>query len=277
MGIKSNKRAAVFLLVSAILFPVGAFADFFWVVPSGFNLKSPGGFFVGLGAGHDFPRSTEFRARPKNLPSNGGDFSRYVRVDPNGETRNLRLRKEMPVEYGNLVLGPVKLGAEGTILLAIDTKIRYSTRVLGKDWEDIPKDRVEKGKRILASFAFSSYGKTIVHRGSPGGNGFKTNIGQDLEIIPLKDPANVKVGEYFKLKILYKGKSVSKERVVYQIAKDKKRIVQGVTLTSSKGIARIKISSSGKYLIEIDHAEINPKWPDCNERRLHSSITFFIL
>jgi len=259
------------------MFCKGAFADYFWVVPSSFDMKASSGFFVGLGAGHDYPRSTEFRTEPAALPKGKEDFVRYVMVNPDGSQKKLLLRSKMPVEYGNLVLGRAKIGMEGTTVIAIDAKPHYLTRT-GKDWEKVPKSQTLKNgaDRILASISFSTYGKTIVHRGTPGGNGFKTVLGQGLEIIPLKDPALVKPGEHFKLKVLYNGKPLAKEKTVYQVAQGKKLKGQNVTITSNRGIARIKIISSGRYLVEIDHAETNPSWSDCNERRTHSSITFFI-
>jgi len=272
-----KKYTCAFALLFVLMLFGGASADYFWVVPSNFDVKTSGGFFVGLGAGHDYPRSTEFRTDPDALPKSKKDFIRYFMVKPDGSQKKLLLRSKMPVEYGNLVLGPVKLGMEGTVILAINAKTHYLTRT-GEDWEKISKSQaLEKGAdRILASISFTTYGKTIVHRGAPGGEGFKSVLGQGLEIIPLQDPALVKPGEHFKLKVLYNGKPLAKEKIVYQVAQGKKRKGQNVTLTSKRGIARIKIITSGKYLVEIDHAQTNPSWSDCNERRTHSSITFFI-
>ncbi len=272
----TSKKLGFFMMFAFVLsMSCQAFADYFWMVPSSYNMSSSGGFFMGLGAGHDFPRSTEFRTTPEALPKSRDDFGKYVLINPNGTHKKLLLRKKMPVEYGNLVLGPVKISQNGSSVLAVSTKIKYLTRD-ESDWKNISKKEAKASgsKMVLASIGTATFAKTLVHLGTPSGEGYKTVIGQGLEIVPQQNPGFAKAGEYLKLKVLYNGKALQKEKVVYQIAQGKKLKKSSVTLTSSRGIARIKLLYPGKYLVEIDHADSNTQWEDCNEKRFHSSITF---
>ena len=59
------------------------------------------------------------------------------------------------------------------------------------------------------------FGKSLVTVGDKADSTvFKEKLGQELEIVPLKNPAELKEGEVFPLQIFYKGKPLAGETVI---------------------------------------------------------------
>ena len=50
------------------------------------------------------------------------------------------------------------------------------------------------------------YAKAIFHAGTPGGDAYKTVLGQTIEMVPQTDPCLIKAGDYLPVKILFRDK-----------------------------------------------------------------------
>jgi uncharacterized GH25 family protein len=86
------------------------------------------------------------------------------------------------------------------------------------------------------------------------GSAFNTELGHDLEIIPLNDPAAIKRGETLAVKILYRGKPLAGAEVERG---DGKTVVPEKDIpkfrSDEQGVARIPIVQTGPHLLVIDY------------------------
>ena len=63
-----------------------------------------------------------------------------------------------------------------------------------------------KGKDDFYEMRYEMYAKTLINVGKVEGNPFSRSLGQRFEIIPLKNPANLKPGDWLEFKVLLDGK-----------------------------------------------------------------------
>lgn len=111
------------------------------------------------------------------------------------------------------------------------------------------KDLEGQGLKVLSSTLIDKYAKAIVNA-SPDDKNYATATGQDLEIIPLTNPANVKVGEYFDVKILHQGQPVSVPVwATYDGFSSYGSTYAYYTEADAEGIAHIKITHPGLWVI----------------------------
>lgn len=97
------------------------------------------------------------------------------------------------------------LKAEGTYLLAANRKEGFFSKTTQGY-----KPKSKKGPKDVIHCSYSGgYSKAIINVGRGGGDAFSKTVGQTLEIVPLSDPADLKIGDYFNCKVLYEGKPVS--------------------------------------------------------------------
>jgi uncharacterized GH25 family protein len=80
---------------------------------------------------------------------------------------------------------------------------------------------------------------------------FATVTGQELEVVPVTNPANAKVGEYFEVKILYKGQPAAfPVWATYDgFAPDLRNTYAYYTESDSEGTAKVKITAPGFWFV----------------------------
>ena len=140
-----------------------------------------------------------------------------------------------------------------------------------------PKTQV-KG-RIVLSLYYEQYAKSLINVGKKDLINFDRPVGHKLEIVPLKNPLNLRQGDFLPIKILFNGKPARFCRVYatysgFSSGDD----FAHATLTNSKGIAKIRIIHWGPWLIKA-RMELPP--PDdlkdrCNTSAYTATLTFGI-
>ncbi|MCD6454259.1 MAG: DUF4198 domain-containing protein [Candidatus Aminicenantes bacterium] len=97
------------------------------------------------------------------------------------------------------------------------------------------------------------YAKTILQVGKKTTDPSR-NCGFRVEIIPLKNPEEIRPGEYLPVKIIFEGKPLS--TFVYATYSGYKPVEDAfpvMTRSNSDGIAKIKISNPGEWMILVSH------------------------
>ena len=140
-----------------------------------------------------------------------------------------------------------------------------------------PKTEV-KGKVILSLY-YEQYAKCLVNVGRKNLINFDKPVGHKLEIVPLKNPINLRLGDYLPVKVLFNGKPARFLRVYatysgFSTGDD----FAYATSTNSEGIAKIRIIHWGPHLIK---ARMELPAPDnlkdkCNKLAYTATLTFEI-
>ena len=109
------------------------------------------------------------------------------------------------------------------------------------------------------------------------GEAFNRVVGQQLEIIPQRDPFKVKPGEKLPVKVIFEGKPLAGAGV--EIGDGKTRMKEEDIpryQTDRDGVVELPISHGGLQLIAIDH-QTAPLHPDlCNHDDYSASLAFLI-
>ena len=109
------------------------------------------------------------------------------------------------------------------------------------------------------------------------GEDFNRVVGQQLEIIPQRDPFKVKPGEKLPVKVIFEGKPLAGAGV--EIGDGKTRMKEEDIpryQTDRDGVVELPISHGGLQLIAIDH-QTAPLHPDlCNHDDYSASLAFLI-
>ncbi len=97
------------------------------------------------------------------------------------------------------------------------------------------------------------YAKALIQVGK-GDSGLSYRCGFRIELIPLKNPFKIKTGEYLPVKVLFEGKPLSTFVYgTYTGYKPVKDAFPVIARSNDKGIAKIKITHPGEWMILVSH------------------------
>jgi nickel transport protein len=121
-------------------------------------------------------------------------------------------------------------------------------------WKNISKPEAKKeGKTVLQSDKSLKYSKAI-WQWNPR---FSKPLGVKMELVPLKNPLVLKVGDKLPLQILYNGKPLAGIEVRGEGAKDGPK-------TDQKGLVEVPITKSGLNVLAATNKTPTPKDPDAD-------------
>jgi uncharacterized GH25 family protein len=135
----------------------------------------------------------------------------------------------------------------------------------------------DQGFKVTRSTLNDKYAKAFVNISEDDGN-FDTVLGQDLEIVPVTNPAAAKVGEYFKVKILHKGQPVpTPVWATYDgFCAEFQNTYAYYTEADSEGVANIKITAPGLWIIRTSKDGDPGAEGEYDSRSLRSTMTFTV-
>lgn len=135
------------------------------------------------------------------------------------------------------------------------------------------KELEAQGFKVVSATKYDKYSKAIVNA-KDGDEGFAALSGQELEIVPVTNPANVKVGDFMAFKVLNKGQPVSVPVwATYDGFSPDASTYAFYTEAKSDGSFRVKITSSGLWLVRAMKTE-EGKEGEYDKRTLRSIVTF---
>jgi len=258
------------VLVLSLLFSVNVFSHTLWINATDYNPevypKYGAKTNLYFGFGHHFPVD-DFLSQEQ--------IEEFYYVCPRcGKHHNL---KPNP---GGFLETEVKFKEPGAYIVAAKLKPGFYTMFIekGKIHHKIgPKTNI-KGKVILSLY-YEQYAKCLINAGKKDLINFDKPVGHKLEIVPLKNPSNLKLGEFLPIKVLFNGRPerFCKVYATYSGFSTGDDFAYA-TSTDSKGIAKIRIIHWGVWLIKTD---IKLPAPDelkdkCNQLHYTATLTFEI-
>ena len=97
--------------------------------------------------------------------------------------------------------------------------------------------------------SYVKHAKTFVYVGnSRDDQSWSEPVGMALEIVPVNNPAHLKVGDELSIRVLRKNKPVGNVRVNMVLAGEKQGEFQ---TTNGEGVTALRINRAGKYLIRV--------------------------
>ena len=188
MKIRSSIATLLFGLTLLLICPQ-AFAHNLWLNPGDYYPQVGTTVDIGIGWGHKYPADRtdqEFKE---------GRMEDIRAVDPDGLTVNL--------VQESVSLYKLKVEKAGAYLVTARIKPGFFTKTPdGRKWGN--KKEVEN---CVKCTNFHIEAKTVIIAGGDGKN-FSSTVNRPLELVPLKNPLNLKTGDRFAVKILYQGKPV---------------------------------------------------------------------
>ena len=120
------------------------------------------------------------------------------------------------IEIYRANLAPFKLvfsksAPRGNYIFRARTKPTFYTQYIDKKghahFKPVPKSQVKDAQKIIASLRYQAFAKSYYSLGNAVQNA--PALGDTLEIIPLSDMKNLKVGDEIELKVLFNGRELS--------------------------------------------------------------------
>jgi len=209
-----------FVIIGILFIYQIALSHSMWISLENYRLKIGEETLYFIGYGHKYLSLEE---RVINLKENYWNrFKEVILIDPDGEKITLRPFKGT---------GKVTVKKEGNYILAVESE-RKADEPYGPS-----------GK----------YAKAIIQVGEKD-KGFSQICGHRIEIIPLQNPTKIKPGGFLTVKILFEGRPLSTFVYgTYADFKPGKDAFPSMAKSNQEGIAKIKISHKGEWLIYVSH------------------------
>ena len=148
----------------------------------------------------------------------------------------------------------VKIEDDGAVLVVAvsDGAIRSVTNegtMVGRTRRELE----DRNLRVLSASKTDRYVKAILNA-SGGDTNFATQVGQALEFVPITNPADAKVGEFFEVKVLLDGQpaAIPVWATYDGFELDIEDTFAYDTVSDSDGVAKIKITAPGIWFVRTE-------------------------
>lgn len=238
-----TRGLAVVILAAANVLTVG---DAFWFEPDKFYFNAGETAHVQLRTGADFA-GEPWKA----------EADHFQRLEHHAGNQTLDLRNLVKNGTGDPF--DVRLAGEGTHLLVAETKRAFAK----KDGEDFTRYLREEGldniyydrekNKLSADSAteiYSSYSKLILQSGTRGDDTYKKVCNLPIEIMPDKNPLDMKKGDAIRFRILYQGKPLFGAKVKVWNRYNHRTTVQNI-YSQQDGFIETHVSNPGTWMVSV--------------------------
>lgn len=245
------------LTLFSVIISVQTLAHDFWV--DGYNSST---FKAHIGYGHDFPNPEKIAKDRVTL------FESLNILDKNSKKTTLENKGE---NYQYITKKPLDDGSYilmGTYKTTYWTKTKNNKWKMGKTKEDV-SDAISCDK-------VSKFAKSIINIGNNNDSFVTKAIGQKLEIIPLDNPINFKVGKPFKIKVLLDGKPAKTVKIKGTFGGFTKNQFALYGTTDLRGEIEITPLRGGKWILMTKSVKPLKDTKKCDNNYNSASLTFQI-
>ena len=165
--------------------------------------------------------------------------------------------------------------AKDGMMLLIATKDGETWCVTNEGGKSGARKALEaKGLKVLSATKYDKYAKAILNA-SKDDKTFATVVGHPLEIIPVTNPADAKVGEYFDVKILLNGQPYTGPVwATYDGFVTEYENTYAYYTEAQNGVAHVKITAPGLWGVRAMQAGLPGVEGDYDSRSLRAFLLF---
>ncbi len=244
-------RFFVLSIVVCWICPVSSQAHDFWIQPDTFYPKANKLVKVRWFLGEDFGKGEERGFQKKSTSRFELFSSRFGKINlvplcKEGQkpVRTLRLKKNtgywliMNRKARNITLTPKK----------------FTSYLKHEGLTNIIKMRKKRGEaKKPGRERYSRYLRCYLQTGKGDGKTWKSPPKQRLEIIPLSNPAKLRRGDKFQVKVVFDGKPLRKAPIFAYHQLPAKKFGAQSTKTNAKGVATFQITRAGVWIVRLVH------------------------
>jgi len=171
--------------------------------------------------------------------------------------------RELKPGDGGFLATPVELGAKGAYMVSAALKPIFVASIMEDGKQKVvrkAKDELAPGTKVVLSQYSAQFAKALVTVGDVNAADptIAAPIGHDLEIVPLANPAQLREGDHFRFRVLFKGAPLGRPNgnpevkatyLGYSSAGD--WVVS--TGLDAEGIGRVRLSRYGVWQIFVSH------------------------
>jgi nickel transport protein len=164
----------------------------------------------------------------------------------------------------------VTVKPQGTkaILVPAKTPARIDIVFNSGAWVKTPEGYKNVGKTGVKDVILSFKGETYSKNLWQWNDRFKQPMGEKMELVPLKNPLALKVGDKLPFLVVYNGKPLAGATVGAEgVAKDSLK-------TDDKGLAEVTIAKAGHNVVKANRKTPTPNDPDADEFSETAGISF---
>lgn len=241
------------LLLAMCIFPFTAHAHFPWINLTDYTPDKGAGLSLTIGWGHRYPLDGFLKE---------GALENISLIGPGKTTSKIVYNSEVELQSETV------LRQEGTYIVAAQRKAGFYTKTAQGG-----KRRSKKGLDDVIHCSYSHMCmKAVANVGKS--TQVDTVVGHPIEIVPLQNPASLKVGDYLPIRVLLKGKPCSSEVfATYMGFSTEKNTFAYATKTDKNGRARIRILQHGIWMIKVAHESPFPDPQECDVQSYIGTLT----
>ncbi len=241
-----------------------------WLVPEA-SVTAGKTTTVRANSGMEFPKS-------EHAPDPAAFKRRWV-IQPDGSEADLKAAGKEDTS-GLLQFEPTK---PGLYVIAVETQPKLIKLEAAEFNEYLVADGLphiyrlrfkEKTLDQPATERYSKFPKALIRVGEGGGGDPSRVLGTTLEIVPLRDPLALKIGETLRVRVLFQGKPLPDANLGWDVPGDGEA-ASGTVRTDAKGEALIPVARTGLMTIRLTHMT-RPKTAEYEWESFWTTLTFRI-
>jgi len=189
----------------------------------------------------------------------------------NGKTTNIALAEDKALAS---LVGSFTLAHNGPAMLVGHRLPQIWCETTQGEMEGTRAALEAKGMKVKSSGKYEKFAKTLLNP-THGDNQFAKPLGQDLEIVPLTNPADLKPGSPLSVQVLLRGKPVAAAPVglTYDGYSKEKDVYAFTAKTDAQGKASFTIGNPALWMVRSAVVEKTPG-SDADEHHLRATCVF---